>query len=146
MSLSPKKESESNEENSNLCNSDEPKISLEQRSLVDPSTELGSKIFYIIFLAGINELTRTDIFHNNESGLRLNSSYNNILPNSFFPQSRFSINEEDSADMNPEDNIFEVDEYYNYNEILSPYFNRQFTQLTYEGVIDSINSVLSSEK
>ena len=146
MSLSPKKESESNEENSNICNSDEPKISLEQRSLVDPSTELGSKKFFIIFLAGINELTRTDIFHNSESAFRLNSSYNNILPNSFFPQSRFSIYEEDSADMNPEDNIFEVDEYYNYNEILSPYFNRQFTQLTYEGVIDSINSVLSSEK
>ena len=107
MSLSPKKESESNEENSNICNSDEPKISLEQRSLVDPSTELGSKIFYIILLAGINELTRTDIFHNSESAFRLNSSYNNILPNSFFPQRRFSIDEEDSADMNPEDNIFE---------------------------------------
>lgn len=75
MSLSPKKESESNEENSNICNSDEPKISLEQRSLVDPSTELGSKIFYIILLAGINELTRTDIFHNSESAFRLNSSY-----------------------------------------------------------------------
>ena len=101
---------------------------------------------YLIFIAGINELTRTDIFHNSGSAFRLNSSYNNILPNSFFPQSRFSIDEEDSADMNPEDNIFEADEYYNYNEILSPYFNRQFTQLTYEGVIDSINSVLSSEK
>ena len=101
---------------------------------------------YLIFIAGINELTRTDIFHNSGSAFRLNSSYNNILPNSFFPQSRFSIDEEDSADMNPEDNIFEADEYYNNNEILSPYFNRQFTQLTYEGVIDSINSVLSSEK
>ena len=106
----------------------------------------GVSNIHIIYIAGINELTRTDIFHNSGSAFRLNSSYNNILPNSFFPQSRFSIDEEDSADMNPEDNIFEVDEYYNYNEILSPYFNRQFTQLTYEGVIDSINSVLSSEK
>ena len=106
----------------------------------------GVSDIHIIYIAGINELTRTDIFHNSGSAFRLNSSYNNILPNSFFPQSRFSIDEEDSADMNPEDNIFEVDEYYNYNEILSPYFNRQFTQLTYEGVIDSINSVLSSEK
>ena len=146
MSLSSKKESESNEENSNICNSDEQKISLEQRSLVDPSTELGSKKLYIIFLAGLNELTRTDIFHNSESAFRLNSSYNNILPNSFFPQRRFSIDEEDSADMNPEDNIFEADEYYNYNEILSPYFNRQFTQLTYEGIEESINSILSGEK
>ena len=50
MSLSPKKESESNEENSNICNSDEPKISQEQRSLVDPSTEIGSKLyFYYIY-------------------------------------------------------------------------------------------------
>ena len=45
MSLSPRKESESNDENSNICNSDEPKISQEQRSLVDPSTELGSKSY-----------------------------------------------------------------------------------------------------
>ena len=44
MSLSPKNESESNDENSNICYSDEPKIFQEQRSLVDPSTELGSKI------------------------------------------------------------------------------------------------------
>jgi hypothetical protein len=43
MSFSPKKESESNEDNSNVCNSDEPKLSQEQRSLVDPSTEIGSK-------------------------------------------------------------------------------------------------------
>lgn len=106
----------------------------------------GVSYIFIIFIAGINELTRTEIFHNSGSAFRLNSSYNNILPNSFFPQSRFSIDEEDSADMNPEDNIFEADEYYNYNEILSPYFNRQFTQLTYEGIIDSINSVLSGEK
>ena len=48
--------------------------------------------------------------------------------------------------MNPEDNIFEADEYYNYNEILSPYFNRQFTQLTYEGITDSINSTFEGEK
>ena len=48
--------------------------------------------------------------------------------------------------MNPEDNIFEADDYYNYNEILSPYFNRQITQLTYDGIIDSINSIVSSEK
>ena len=45
MSLSPKKESESNDDNSNICNSDEPKVSQEQRSLVDPSTEIGSKSY-----------------------------------------------------------------------------------------------------
>jgi len=48
--------------------------------------------------------------------------------------------------MNPDDNIFEMDEYYNYNEILSPYFNRQFTQLTYEGITDTVNSFLNGEK
>ena len=43
MSLSPKKEINSKEINSNLENSEEPKISQEQISLVDPSTEIGSK-------------------------------------------------------------------------------------------------------
>ena len=55
------------------------------------------------------------------------------------------MDEEDSADMNPEDNIFEAYEYDNYNEILSN-FNRQFTQLTYEGINESINSIISGEK
>ena len=48
--------------------------------------------------------------------------------------------------MNQDDNIFEADEYYNYNEILSPYFNRQFTPLTYEGIEETINSIISGEK
>ena len=68
------------------------------------------------------------------------------MPSTFFPQSRLSIDEEESADMYPEENIFEDDEYYNYNDILSSYFNRQTTPLTYEGVKDSINSILTSEK
>ena len=34
----------------------------------------------------------------------------------------------------------------NYNEILSPYFNRQFVPLTYEGITDTVNSILTSEK
>ena len=80
----------------------------------------------------MNELTRTDIFHTSGSAFRLNSSYNNILPNSFFPPSRLSADEEDSGDINGDDNIFEADDYYNYNEFLSPYFNRQFAQLSYE--------------
>ena len=46
MSLPKKKELESNDENSNLCNSDEPKTSQEQRSLVDPSTEIGSNSYH----------------------------------------------------------------------------------------------------
>ena len=108
--------------------------------------EVNHKPYLYNIIAGINELTRTEIFHNSGSAFRLNSSYNNILPNTFFPQSRFSIDEEDSADMNPEDNIFEADEYYNYNEILSPYFNRQIIQLSYEGITDSINSIISNEK
>ena len=43
MSLSPKKEINSKEINSNIENSEEPKISQDQMSLVDPSTEIGSK-------------------------------------------------------------------------------------------------------
>ena len=94
----------------------------------------------------MNELTRTDIFHTSGSVFRLNSSYNNILPNSFFPPSRLSADEEDSGDINGDDNIFEADDYYNYNEFLSPYFNRQFAQLSYEGITDGINSVVNYEK
>ena len=56
------------------------------------------------------------------------------------------MDEEDSADMNPEDNIFDADEYYNYNEILSPYFNRQFTPMTHEEIINNINTILTGEK
>ena len=102
-------------------------------------------IIFYNFIAGINELTRTDIFHNSGS-VRLNSSYNNILPNSFFPQSQFSEEEENSGDINPEDNIFDADDYYNYNELISPYFNRQFPQLTYENIQDGINSIINHEK
>lgn len=146
MSLSPEKESELKEGNSNLVNSDEPKISQDQRSLVDPSTERASKKLLYNHIAGLNELTRTEIFHNSGSAFRLNSSYNNILPNSFFPQSQFSADEEDSGDINPEDNIFEGEDYYNYNELLGPYFNRQIAQLSYEGITESINSIINYEK
>ena len=147
MSLSPKNENDSNEVASNLANSEEPKISLEQRSLMDPSTERGSKhIKNNYYIAGLNELTRTDIFHTSGSAFRLNSSYNNILPNSFFPQSRLSVDEEDSGDINDDDNIFEEDDYYNYNEFLNPYINRQIAQLSYNGIIDGINSVVNYEK
>ena len=48
--------------------------------------------------------------------------------------------------MIPEDYIFESDEYYNNNYILNPYFNRQFVPLTYEGITDTVNSILTSEK
>ena len=102
----------------------------------------------ILILAHLNELTRTEIFHNSASAIRLNSSYNNLRPNPFFPQSQLSIDEEDSADMNPEDNIFEGDDYdyYNYNELLIPNYNRQFVQLSFDGITNWINSILNFEK
>ena len=148
MSLSPEKESELKEGNSNLVNSDEPKISQDQRSLVDPSTERASKKLLYNHIAGLNELTRTEIFHNSGSAFRLNSSYNNILPNSFFPQSQFSADEEDSGDINPEDNIFEGDDYdiYNYNELLNSNYERQIPQLSYENVTNMVNSIINFEK
>ena len=49
MSISPQKELDPNNDNSNACNSEEPKNLQEQRSLVDPSTELGSKSYFLIF-------------------------------------------------------------------------------------------------
>ena len=73
-------------------------------------------------MADLDGPTRTNIFHTSVSAFRLNSSYNNILPNSFFPPSRLSADEEDSGDINGDDNIFEADDYYNYNEFLSPFF------------------------
>ena len=39
-----------------------------------------------------------------------------------FNPSRLSAVEEDSGDINGDDNIFEADDYYNYNEFLSPFF------------------------
>ncbi len=64
------------------------------------------------------------------------------------PQNNFFLDEDESApvDINHDSALFDADEYYNYNEILNPYFNRQFIQLTYEGITDSINSILSDEK
>ena len=49
MSISDEKSEENNISNSNISNSDEPKITHEQRSGVDPSTEIGSKIFFNLF-------------------------------------------------------------------------------------------------
>ena len=50
--------------------------------------------------------------------------------------------------MNPEDNIFEGDDYdyYNYNELLIPNYNRQFPQLTFEGISGWVNSIINFEK
>ena len=48
--------------------------------------------------------------------------------------------------MYPEENIFEADEYYNYNDILNQNFNRQSIPLTIETVKDTVNSILTSEK
>ena len=44
MSISDEKSEENNISNSNISNSDEPKIIEDQRSGIDPSTEIGSKI------------------------------------------------------------------------------------------------------
>ena len=96
----------------------------------------------------MNELTRTQIFNNISNEFRLNSSFNNIRQNPLFPQSRFSANEGDSEDMNPEDNIFEEDDYdiYNYNELLNSNYNRQIPQLSYESITNLVTSIINEEK
>ena len=49
--------------------------------------------------------------------------------------------------MNQDSAIFDVDEYYNYNEILNSYFNRQIGRhLTFDNLKDKINSILTNEK
>ena len=99
-------------------------------------------------IAHLNELTRTQIFQNISNEFRLNSSFNNLRPNQLFPQSQLSAYEEDSGDMNPEDNIFEGDDYdiYNYNELLNSNYERQIPQLSYENVTNMVNSIINFEK
>jgi hypothetical protein len=46
MSISEEKSEDNNNSNSNMNHSEEPKITQEQRSGIDPSTEFGSKIFF----------------------------------------------------------------------------------------------------
>jgi hypothetical protein len=65
------------------------------------------------------------------------------------PQSHLFIDEDESppVDINQESAIFDIDEYYNYNDILSSYFSRRFgRQLTYEEINDKINNLLTGEK
>ena len=50
-------------------------------------------------------------------------------------------------DINHDSALFDADEYYNYNEILNSYFNRQFGRpLTYDDLKNKINSLISNEK
>ena len=65
------------------------------------------------------------------------------------PQNHFFIDEEESppVDINQESAIFDIDEYYNYNDILSSYFSRRFGRhLTYEEINDKLNYLLTEEK
>ena len=50
--------------------------------------------------------------------------------------------------MNPEDNIFEGDDYdiYNYNELLNSNYERQIPQLSYENITNMVNSIMNFEK
>ena len=50
--------------------------------------------------------------------------------------------------MNPEDNIFEGDDYdiYNYNELLNSNYTGQIPNVTYENVTNIVNSIINFEK
>ena len=49
--------------------------------------------------------------------------------------------------MNQDSALFGPDEYYNYNEILNSYFNRQFGRPTsYESIKEKLSSLITSEK
>jgi hypothetical protein len=149
MSISDEKSEENNISNSNINNTEGPKNPNEQiSSIVEPSTEIGRKLFHIIyyFLDGINEITRTETFINNNSHsdntYRLNSTMNQFLSN-------FLIDEEDSPplDINiNQESIFDIYEYDNY-DILSSYFSRRFgRQLTFEEINEKINNFFTGEK
>lgn len=82
--------------------------------------------------------------NNHGSIYRLNSSYINILPNSFFPFGRLSIDNENSEEINNDDDIFQEDDYYNYNELINHYSYRQW--MSYDEIFEGINRIISSEK
>ena len=79
---------------------------------------------------------------------RMNPTFNHYLSYLEIPQNNFFVDEDESApvDINQE-SLFDADEYYNYNEILNSYFNRQFGMpLTFDSLKDKINSLISNEK
>ena len=86
----------------------------------------------------------TETFINNNSRsdntYRLNSTINHFLSYFENPQNHFFIDEEDSSP-------FDLEEYYNYNDILSSYISRRFgRQLSYEEINEKINGLLTGEK
>ena len=96
-------------------------------------------------------VTETIINNNSRSDntYRLNSTINHFLSYFENPQNHFFIDEEDSSpvDMNQESAIFDLEEYYNYNDILSSYISRRFgRQLSYEEINEKINGLLTGEK
>ena len=154
MSISDDKSEENNISNSNINNIEEPKNPQEQiSSIVEPSTEIGRKLYFYNDLDALNEITGTETFINNNSHsdntYRLNSTINHFISYFENPQSHFFIDEDESplADINQESAIFDIDEYYNYNDILSSYFSRRFgRQLTYEEINEKINNLITGEK
>ena len=65
------------------------------------------------------------------------------------PHSNFVIDEEESGgvDMNQDSALFDPDEYYNYNEILNSYFNRQIgRQTSFDAIKEKLNGLITSEK
>ena len=164
MSISEEKSEENNISNSNINNSEEPKFTQEQRSGIEQSTEIGSNskiflIFFLKFLAGTNEYTRNETFINtnnnnsiNNSIYPMNQNFNHYLSYLEIPQNNFLEDDNESAQsapvqMNQESALFDADDYYNYNELLNSYFNRQFGRpLTYDNLKEKINTFLTNEK
>ena len=49
--------------------------------------------------------------------------------------------------MNQDSALFDPDEYYNYNEILNSYFNRQIgRQASFDAIKEKLNGLITSEK
>ena len=153
MSISEHNSEENNISNSNVNNIEEPKNLQEQISgIVEPSTEIPSK--YILFkdLAAINELNRTETFINNNSHsdiYRLNSTINHFL--SYFEnnQNQFLVDDGESpqAENEQESGLFDIDDYYNYNDILSSYLSQRFGRyLSPEEATEKMKNLLAGEK
>ena len=98
-------------------------------------------------------MNTTEAFINNNSlsnnTYRLNSTINHFLSYFENPQNHFFIDEDESSpvDINQESALFDFEEYYNYNDMLSSYISRRYgRQLSYEEINEKINGLLTGEK
>jgi len=125
-------------------NQEIPKNNQEQRSIVEPSTEFGSKKLFIIwiYIAGINELNSRN---NSTSVLNIPNIINNNIDNNILLDE--DEEDEDESRSIRDSAIFDDEEYFSYNLILNAYFNRQIGRnINFDDLKEKINNFIDIEK